>query len=598
MKVWNSFLKYVISTMVAAFLFFVGVGCGGNGYTYTPLSTVKVTVASGENYTCERSVNVVQKGEDLTLELTFDDGYIFKSCSYADYTANTQADGSVLLTLKNVKYPTFLEIVALEVKDGILYNTNGGRLLNGSTDTSFFEYKPKQGWRRANTSIGVYDVARDGYTLVGWNTMPDGSGTHIGLGSRVDIPDGGVTVLYAEWRQWTPVSDFEYEEIEGGVRLTKYIGDKALSELVIPMAINGKTVTEIGTRFADHLEAKILILPHTMSVVSERAFAFCAFEEVYVSDNIASLPDVAFSGGVIRTLHINAVHKPHFLATSEAALFPDKMDRLMALKDVKKMVFFAGCSMAYGLHSPEVAKEFPEYEIVDMATMGGTMANAQLDCIIPYISEEDVFIHAPEGGSGFQLFGEHTFDWNFLTLCESNYDLLTHLDLRNYKMPFAALRRFNEYRLAGEPCEYDAWSGICNEYGDVVIERGELNTDESQGEEYTFDMQYVTSETVERMCGYYDQIRSKGAEVLFSFSPMNLQGMPQEDVDARVWETFEAFYKTELTKRGYPVVSKIEDYMLDGRYFFNANYHLNEFGRDLRTGRLIDDLKTYFKNKA
>ncbi len=598
MKAWNRPLRYVISTLVAALLFFVSVGCDGGGYTYTPSDTVKVTVAAGEYYTCENGVNAVQRGGDAQLKLNFKEGYIFQSCNYADYTASRQGDGSVILTLKNVEYPTFLEIVALEVKDGILYDTNGGRLLNGFTDTSFFEYKPKQHWRRPNTSIGVYDVARDGYTLVGWNTKPDGGGTHIGLGSRVDVPEGGVTMLYAEWKKWTPISDFEYEEMEDGIRLTKYIGDKALSELVIPMAINGKTVVEIGTRFADHLEAKTIVFPHTMSVVSERAFAYCGFEEVYVSDNIASLPDVAFSGSVLRTLHLNAVHKPYYMATSEAALFTDKMDRLISLKDKKKMVFFAGCSMAYGLNSPKVAEEFPEYEIVDMATMGGTMANAQLDCILPYIGEGDVFIHAPEGGSGYQLFGEHTFDWNFLTLCEGNYDLLTHIDLRNYGMVFSALRRFNEYRLAGEPCEYDDWSGICNEYGDVVIERGEFNSNESHGEEYSFVMEYATEETVARMCGYYDQIRGNGAELLFSFSPMNLQGMPQADVDARLWETFEAFYRTELGKRGYPVISNIEDYMLDGKYFFDANYHLNEFGRDLRTDRLLDDLKTYFKNKS
>ena len=38
---------------------------------------------------------------------------------------------------------------------------------------------------RENTLQGVSYFSREGYLLAGWNTAPDGSGIHIGLGSRI-----------------------------------------------------------------------------------------------------------------------------------------------------------------------------------------------------------------------------------------------------------------------------------------------------------------------------------------------------------------------------------------------------------------------------
>ena len=46
-----------------------------------------------------------------------------------------------------------------------------------------------------------------------------------------------------------------------------------------------------------------------------------------------------------------------------------------------------------------------------------------------------------------------------------------------------------------------------------------------------------------------------------------------------------------LLSYGYTPISDVEDYMFEGRYFYDSDYHLNDLGAVLRTEQLIKDLK-------
>lgn len=83
---------------------------------------------------------------------------------------------------------------------GIFYHLNGGHFRSSLlTGDIFAKQYNLTHHLRANTSIGNDVCAREGYALLGWNTSPDGSGEHIGLGSRVTIPAKTTIDLYAEW---------------------------------------------------------------------------------------------------------------------------------------------------------------------------------------------------------------------------------------------------------------------------------------------------------------------------------------------------------------------------------------------------------------
>ena len=49
---------------------------------------------------------------------------------------------------------------------------------------------------------------------------------------------------------------------------------------------------------------------------------------------------------------------------------------------------------------------------------------------------------------------------------------------------------------------------------------------------------------------------------------------------------------------GYRVISSVKDYVMEGRYFYDSDYHLGEGGAALRTARLIEDLKRHLGGRG
>ncbi len=109
-----------------------------------------------------------------------------------------------------------------------------------------------------------------GYSLVAWNTEPDGSGEQIGLGSRITNPDSGKLTLYAQWAAWSSESDFR---MENG-KILAYTGSE--ESVVIPESIGGETVTAIAEGAFTDCAAESIIFPKTLETVEAGAFRNCA----------------------------------------------------------------------------------------------------------------------------------------------------------------------------------------------------------------------------------------------------------------------------------------------------------------------------------
>ena len=104
--------------------------------------------------------------------------------------------------------------------------------------------------------------------------------------------------------------------------------------------------------------------------------------------------------------------------------------------------------------------------------------------------------------------------------------------------------------------------------------------------------------SVSALCGYYDLFRERGGTVLFSFAPHNYDSLSGSCIAAKSWKAYEDRLKEMLGTHGYSVISRAEDYIYNGRYFFDNDYHLNDGGTVLRTKQLIEDLQQYFAAQA
>ena len=551
---------------------------------------VRVTISNGQGYNVEQNIYEVERGSNLEIELSYLEGYAFESCDYQDYTILYENISSAVLILHDVRYPTFVNITSQRAGEGIFYHANGGIFTDIAKDY-FFEFAHAAVGRRQNTSIGD-NAVREGYTLTGWNTRSDGTGESVCLGGRITIQTNTIIDLYAQWSQWTEVGKFNYVEEAEGVKLTAYHGDD-VETLTLPAEINGKPVIAVEKGFANKKKIDTLILPDTLKRIEKNAFTNCQIQNLYFYDNLEYVVNESFLNVNLKTLHLNARLAPRYLATSEVTEFADRMDRLILNQDKKKMIFFAGCSMGYGLDSQLVYDAFNgEYEIINFGTMGETHAGAQIDCIAKFLKQGDIFVHAPEPAAPQQLMYYYDMEDNMFLLCEGNFELISYIDMSKITGVFTAFNIFNSKRLKFDGGSYLDDSGLHNLYGDVITERTPTGRDISYDDyTYTFILELAESSAINRLCNEYDKISSMGAEVMFSFSPINYHGLTAEAIEQKIWEEFENAYEIGLMTRGYRLISKAEDYVFFGRYFYDTDYHLNDLGVNIRTERLIEDLK-------
>lgn len=554
-----------------------------------------VIVQDSDFFTAIAYDNKVKAGETFTAELVYKYGYSYEACNYEEAVIE-DTQGGVRITIDDVEHDYRLVITSKcrnkeaaypETGVTIRYHANNGQWADGEevhTETYILSYH-----FRPNTSTGG-TLTRDGYTLVGWNTKPDGKGEHIGLGSRTDS-----TELYAEWLPWTDEKSFTYRRTQDGIVLTGYKGSADVDPLVLPKKIDGLDVVEIDSSFTSNMPCKALtgstlVLPESIKRIKSKAFENAAFSELFFYDSLDEVEEGAFSDP-IATYHINAALPPAFQAENDNARFADKIDYLIR-QDKKRLIIFGGCSVAYGIDSELMQTEFPDYAVCNMGVIGGVNAIFQMQIIGNYLRAGDMFVHIPEQMSPFQLMAYMSVDYRVFIMVEGNYDLLALADFSYAASFWDGYNSYKRNKNSQTPGSYSDGRITYNAYGDIMAGRlyDEQNAWERDisysGNSYRFDSDCITQAGIERLCGFYDSYKSDGVDVYIGYAPVNIDGI---DNIAEADE-YERLFCEELLKNGYRPMGKMDSHLFRGRYFYDADYHLNGFGALLQTEALIGEL--------
>lgn len=572
---------------------------------------VKVSIVDSIFFTSENQVSEVERGGDFTAVLKIRSGYKFTSCDYDEYYTGINTDGSLTLTLKNIVRPVRITVKCEKAETesapqfsfscSVDYDFNGGRLSNYNNSIYSVDYTLTQ-HLRPNTWNGA-GLKKAGYTLYGWNTEKDGCGEHTGLGSRVTVPYGEKKVLYAEWLKQLDERNFVYTEIsKGACAITGYRGSGDIQPFVIPSEINGMKVEEIASSFTINmpcgaLASETLVLPNTVKIVRGNSFINSSFSELCFSDNIGQIEETAFPYN-FKTYRINAYRAPCFQDKNNSTLFSDSMDRLILNAHKRKLIFFSGCSFAYGVNSRTIDEEFGDkYTVFNMGINGDINGAFQMEILINFITDGDVFIHSPEQMSPSQLMFSFFTNSTMFVMTEGNYDLLTLADFSENGGVMRAFFDYLEIKNDTEECSYsDGSNKDFNEYGDYIYERPYDEQTESERDVtysdnvYCYAPEYLTESSVARLAAYYNQIEDKGGKVFLSYAPVNISARADGEIRQKGLE-FALKFESMLGEYGYYAISDVEDYMFSGRYFFDSDYHLNEIGAALRTEQLIKDLR-------
>ena len=612
-----------LTCMLAALALFSLSACSAPAEdTFVRGDTVRVTFVDNGLYRIaggEAGSNTfsVKKGEDLTVTVTPEDGLFL---SRTDYEGSRifYGEGLARLTLPCVTHTQRVHLDFVASSGSILYDGNGGTFARTGEDMVTVPFDISHHIRQ-NTDIGK-DLSRAGYTLIGWNTAADGSGTHVGLGSRVSVTEGSSKLLYAEWAQWSPASDFLYAPTEdgAGMRLTAYRG--SAGTVCIPPAIDGLPVLRIEDGCFTGCAAETVILPATPLTVAGNAFRSCALKELYVFDNVESILDRSFADCPdLQTLRINAVEAPKWTDYDRHSNLADKFDILIEHEHSKKIVVFGGSGSFFSVDTKQMTEELADlgYVVINMAINAHFNAYMQFEMMEPYMHAGDILIHIPETGRAQMMAETGTSDMRIWNGLESNFDLVSDVDLRGVNNIITSFNSFNVTRAMREEKTYadyvdeidelGNWGYVNSETGEFTTFKPERGTDTPFTHESELTWDYLTGDPVARRKEVYASFEAKGVRVFLSNAALNVDGLAyelyggggNEAQKLQQCEEIAAYFDiyNAQTFYEYPVLVDIADCLYRGGRFYNSDYHLGSEAAAEHTERLVQALRPYLEEE-
>lgn len=560
-------------------------GCGN--YAYDPRIRVSL-VQTGDFYAEENGI-LIYPGQNATFTLQVYSGRELMGTDYNGAYRIWQENGQTKLMLVDVNYPTRVNLDITSHYRRITYDPNGG---TGSQTTVTYDTSLHT---RPNTATGVSLFSRNGWTLTCWNTEPDGSGTRIGLGSRMTVSQEGET-LYAQWTPWTGSESFSWTVSGDAVTITAYHGSE--ETVCIPQTINGLPVTGIASGAFQNASLRTLVLSPSLISIADGAFSNCPLEEIVLFDNIETISDGAFSGcGSLKTLYINAVEAPYGYAFRRESMYADKIDMLIDAQGEKKIVFYGGCSMWYNLDGQIAQNALKDYRVIDTAINGTVNSYVQMQIMAQYLEEGDIFFHTPELTSPQQLLTDLTMDtgddylWCAL---EYNYDLLTLVDLRPVDGVFDSLCHYLSRKDTATDYRSEYLDGDGNRYldstGTLPFRRTEPTKDLAEIETVELDPEKLSQADLSALEAIYRQYTQQGVHVYVSYYCVMYDQLP-EDQQANVGAMQTCFREILEGMDGPVLVSTLWDYLYEKAEFYNTAYHLLTPAVEENTALWIRDLK-------
>lgn len=551
----------------AALLLLLLSGCGEDR---EPETRILVSIRESAGFTVENNGQYIQPGGSVEFLLNTDSGLFLVGTDYDGVCRTAVYGRQTRLTLENVQYPTRVALELTDLYTAVTYEPNGGtgEAATVACDTAVH--------LRPNTSIGTDMFSREGCTLTGWNTRADGTGERVGLGSRVSVPGGELT-LYAQWAEWSSAADFTYRQDGETITVTGYHGNDA--NLAVPAFIDGMEVTRIAAGAFRNRAMTGVILPETLTAVEDGAFQNCALETLTLFDNIESIGDGAFTGcEQLRTLRINAVEKPYGANYRRESCYADKVDLLILARGEKKLVFYGGCSVWYNLDSSMLSPLLDQgFRVVNLGLNGTVNSSAQMQILGHFLEDGDILFHAPELSSPKQMLIDPAMDEDDDKLwcgLEYNYDLFALVDLRTVP---GALDSFCGY--LSRKANSTAYSAVYrangsvfwDEYGCIPFRREE--TKQMLSDRVYLDPAIITGGGMARLKAFYDRYRSQGVRVYLSYACVNMDDVPAEQRDNV--ERMDGLFREAVGEMDGPVlISRLEDFLYRRGDFYDTNYHL------------------------
>lgn len=488
----------------------------------------------------------------------------------------------------------------------VLYHANGGEV-TASEPSAIETDDPELYWDDFSLAYYLYpngladmgNFARDGYTLIGYNTAPDGSGEFYNVGGKVFEDTDGVIELWCVWSEQSPADDFtfEYNSSYGGWFVTGYTGgDEAVS---IPSVYDDAPVIGVKTgAFTDNDTMTSLVFPSCMKVLQDYAVNSCDnLATIWLFDALDYVSDATFDGDkALATVYFGAATPPVF--SNWFNNHTKKVEIMNYWKDSErpKMIILGGSSTTYAVDSEQLESLLDrDYLVLNCGSNGANLFNMTSEWAMRFLNEGDFLLQIIEY-SAWQL-GGVICRWESWRSFESCYNVFSWVTASQYYSFFDSFNEFLEARKAQNPSTYEDYvSNLApNGYYDT---QGKLNVVTKpngsdtfwQGRSIYFCDYWMYDFMVYYCNAQYQKLTDMGVDHAMAFTPLNKNSLYDYQTEQELVD-FQHYLDSVLT---IPILGDIRLAITDPAKMFDDDYHLAAPAREEYTARLADDLNDYF----
>lgn len=462
------------------------------------------------------------------------------------------------------------------------YDANGGRTIDNQ-ESFVVDYHCAKPQINPVTILGTYYLFRDGYTLESYNTEKDGTGTRVGIGSKVDISfsDDNKIKLYAQWKKWTQEKDFEIENIDqDNVAISKYIGESDNKEVIIPNVINGRKVMCINSNAFENRGIEIIIFNLDLVTVEQKAINNCnELKEIIMFTNIESIKNNSIVSTSLKTIFINStVYAKDYITQSRD--ITSQIDQIRAMEN-DRVIFVGQTTLRYNHDLTPFKEVYPEKDFYLYGMQEGANFALPLDLLINFLSENDtVIISLLEPFLKNNYIGAFTFVY-----LKYNFDLLSLINYQDYSDMF-----FASYEKFIPEVESGYYKKVFNSEKEINFDAfGGLKSGSVSNKEENYDASYVPKFEIyqkEENFVYFNEIMNKSKVLkenrFITWSTYNENSVK----DLTIFENFESYVKSILVEFNY--FDSIKDNIYSGEFFIEkSSTTLSTVGGDARVDRWL-----------
>lgn len=271
--------------------------------------------------------------------------------------------------------------------------------------------------------------------------------------------------------------------------------------------------------------------------------------------------------------------------------FDEKYSRLYG-SEKQKIIFIGGSSLPFGLRCDLIEQELRgEYDVINFGLYATLGTKFMMDMAKDAIAEGDIVILAPELNT--QTYSLYFNPEAVLQATGAMPSLRHQLSIKNQISVMYSYFRYGfdriEYAVkdnAPDPIGVYRADSL-NEWGDVSVDRPSniMNNGYDSNMEIVIDETLLDGEFLAYVNDYVADVERRGAKIYFNYSPVNVLSVKSSQAQR-------AEFETELRQKlDCDLLGSIEDYMIDERYFYDTNFHLNSDGAVYFSDLLVRSIK-------